>query len=292
MNDETEELNKRQWQDFFQGYSADWNQLYEGTSYDSYGKRFRAKYAMDFVDKYISSGKRVLDIGCGTGWVSCALARKGYKVTGVDFSEKMLEVADKNAHQMGVDSQCTFILGEIDKLKIKESQFDAIIALGYLEYILDPQPVVSEMYRLLAPSGIVVAQIWNRIRMVHLLNFKDGPGRIANPHVVYLKILKWIQMVRKSDVGHPGSSGLKQPGLMRKWYTPSMLDRTMHQAGFLKHEHMGHLFSGLKYGDRLIFSDKTTMLLENGLVWLSQLILFKKMQLLGENYIAVYHRPK
>lgn len=292
MSDDTEELNKRQWQEFFQGYSAEWNQLYEGTSYDSYGKRFRAKYAMDFVDKYISSGKRVLDIGCGTGWVSCALARKGYEVTGVDFSERMLEFANKNAHQMGVDSQCTFLLGEIDKLKIKENQFDAIIALGYLEYILDPQPVVSEMYRLLAPSGIVVAQIWNRIRMVHLLDFREGPGRIANPHGVYLKLLKWIQMLRKSDVDYPVSSGPKHPESTRKWYTPSMLDRTMHQAGFLKHGHMGHLFSGFRYGNRLIFSDKTSILLEDWLVRLSQQTLFKKMQLLGENYIAVYYRPK
>lgn len=285
------DLNKKQWQDFFQEHSSDWDEYYSGTDYASYAKQMRARYAIELVERYVSPGKRLLDIGCGTGWVSCILAQRGYEVIGVDFSERMIELANRNAYHMGVDSRCRFILGEIEETSLGETGFDGIIALGYLEYILKPKPVLSRIFKLLAPSGTFVAQIWNRIRLVHLLNLRDGPARIFNPFAFCPRILRKTALASGFSKTPSRSTKTDQPPLVRKWYTPCMLDRVMRDAGFLKHGYVGHLFAGFRYGNKLLLPDRVALRLEDAFVRLASKGPLRTAQLLGENYIGVYYRP-
>lgn len=57
---------------------------------------------IDYYLKRIPAGQHVLELGCGTGRVSIELAREGRKVTGLDISRPMLEVASQKAHEAGV----------------------------------------------------------------------------------------------------------------------------------------------------------------------------------------------
>lgn len=75
---------------------------------------------VDFIESEIhrDRSKLILDIGCGTGRHAIELAKRGYKVTGIDLSESMLNKARQNASQAGV--QVTFIQKDARKLDFQE----------------------------------------------------------------------------------------------------------------------------------------------------------------------------
>ncbi len=82
----------------------------------------------DFIEREIGENKvfRILDIGCGTGRHSIELAKRGYKVTGIDLSECMLSKACKKAEEAGLEVD--FRLADARELKFS-NEFDAVIML-------------------------------------------------------------------------------------------------------------------------------------------------------------------
>ncbi|MBO4898794.1 MAG: class I SAM-dependent methyltransferase [Lachnospiraceae bacterium] len=96
---------------------------------------------------------RILDLGCGTGEHCKEYIEKGAKeVTGVDISEKMLEVAG----QKNSDPNITYLnmpMEDIDKI---EGEFDLAISSLAMHYVEDYKGVIKNVHRLLAPNGIFV----------------------------------------------------------------------------------------------------------------------------------------
>jgi 2-polyprenyl-3-methyl-5-hydroxy-6-metoxy-1,4-benzoquinol methylase len=92
-------------------------------------------------------GKRILDVGCGSGRFCIAFAQKGAKyVLGVDFAPAMIDIANQLAKQAGVEEQCEFRVGAFPEI-IKESDlpFDAATGNGFFDYIAEPVPIISKM---------------------------------------------------------------------------------------------------------------------------------------------------
>jgi len=70
-------------------------------------------------------GKTILDAGCGLGHYSILLAKKGAKVTGIDISDKMIHIAEKNAEEASVN--CRFFVGDLQDLSMFRSNlFDLV----------------------------------------------------------------------------------------------------------------------------------------------------------------------
>lgn len=92
---------------------------------------------------------RVLDFGCGTGRVTAMLLELGFKVTGYDISEGMLEQA-----RITIGERPEVIL--TSNLDAIDKQWLLIVALGVLDYYQDSTPLWSEWKRLLAPGGILL----------------------------------------------------------------------------------------------------------------------------------------
>ncbi len=91
-----------------------------------------------------------LDVGCGTGLYSLELARRGaIQVTGIDVSEKMIEICKERAKQENLTAKTRFIQVDIMDFKT-DSRFDITIGMGLLDYIKEPLAVLRKMNDLTA----------------------------------------------------------------------------------------------------------------------------------------------
>ncbi len=97
------------------------------------------------------AGKKVLDLGCGTGRHAVLLAKAGAHVTGVDFSEEMLVVARSNAAGLDV----TFLNAELGAVPL-EDPFDLVLCSLVLSHVPDLRPAMKEMARLTRPAGKII----------------------------------------------------------------------------------------------------------------------------------------
>jgi SAM-dependent methyltransferase len=113
-----------------------------------------------------AEGPLVADIGCGSGAVSRELIRLGYDVTGVDFSEPMLETARKVP---GLKLQ----VGDVEHLPFAGNAFDKIICLGVIGNLPDERKALAELHRVLKPHGTLILTVRNLLAASVLL---DPPG--------------------------------------------------------------------------------------------------------------------
>lgn len=98
--------------------------------------------------------RHVLDVGCGPGFFSVLLARLGYEVTAVDYTENMLAEAWKNAVHYGVDID--FRRMDAQKLDFEDGIFDLVISRNVLWNLEQPEQAYREWLRVLKPNGTVM----------------------------------------------------------------------------------------------------------------------------------------
>ncbi|MEN1969150.1 demethylmenaquinone methyltransferase [Lentibacillus sp. N15] len=114
----------------------------------------------DVMDRMqVANGQKALDVCCGTGDWSLALAKKvGPKgtVIGLDFSENMLQVAKEKQKHTFPMKQLSFIYGNAMDLPFEDNTFD-YVTIGFgLRNVPDYMNVLKEMYRVVKPQGKVV----------------------------------------------------------------------------------------------------------------------------------------
>ncbi|WP_416980753.1 class I SAM-dependent methyltransferase [Streptomyces sp. T028] len=106
----------------------------------------------------------VLDLGCGTGSLSLLAAEQGHRVTGVDLSPPMIELA--RAKLAGRDA--VFLLGDAAAPPVGEQRFDAVLVRHVLWTLPDPARVLRHWAGLLRPGGriVLVEGVWGTVTPV------------------------------------------------------------------------------------------------------------------------------
>lgn len=100
------------------------------------------------------NGKKILDIGCGSGRLSVELAKRGAHVVGIDFSQKMLNIASLAAKEQGLEDKCTFIQDNFVNHVFNE-HFRISIALGFFDYTKEPATSLEKMRSLTTEKCIM-----------------------------------------------------------------------------------------------------------------------------------------
>ena len=108
----------------------------------------------------------VIDIACGPGRHSIALAEQGHEVTGLDFSPGLLELARESAAASGYNGRGPlFVSGDMRKLEYPDNSFQTVLMLGNsFGYFSDEdnETALKEAYRVLAKGGFLCVEITNK----------------------------------------------------------------------------------------------------------------------------------
>ena len=136
------------WNHRYSGYSKVNQKELEGIQRDRWKKQF---------ERLLPANKnlKVLDIGTGPGFFTIILEELGYtNITGIDVSEKMLEVARENIQKYGKNnSSIQLIQMDAQKLEFKSETFDIIVSRNLTWNLEKPQQAYSEWLRVLKPNG-------------------------------------------------------------------------------------------------------------------------------------------
>jgi SAM-dependent methyltransferase len=147
------------------------------------------------VSRYAQAGDRVLDLGCGTGELTRALAADGLRVAGCDISRQMLVRAARavgGCHGDGYAGWVRLAPGWRN-LPFESAVFDVVVAASVLEYAAEPAAVLSECARALRPGGVVLYTVpdlrhpvrwaeWLAQRLVRVMKAPSGRDRWSRWH--------------------------------------------------------------------------------------------------------------
>jgi SAM-dependent methyltransferase len=132
-----------------------------------------------YVDLVRSVGNRVLELGCGTGQVTIALAEAGFEVTGLDLSPLMLDVAQEKsaALDLAIRGRLRFVQGDMAAFEL-ESDFDAvIIPFRSFQFLLTSDAQRACLTRIrnhLRPGGVFAAQLFDPILDMCIPGYEAG----------------------------------------------------------------------------------------------------------------------
>ena len=141
-------------------YSSPRSAEYFSYAKEGYGKRFRI--IRNIISTYSEiAGKKILDIGCGTGGIVAGFAEeKNTDVWGVDSNAHYIAALRNFFDQEGVPAH--FMQGDAQKLPFSDSTFDIVVCNDVMEHVPSPDLLFSEIHRILKQKGVVFFSTHNR----------------------------------------------------------------------------------------------------------------------------------
>ncbi|PHV12480.1 class I SAM-dependent methyltransferase [Chitinimonas sp. BJB300] len=109
---------------------------------------------MRYIERY-ATGKRVLDVGIGTGRGSIPLAQRGMDVTGIDSSQAMLD----ETRRLAGDAPMTLLPGDVARLPLPDADFDFLLSLNVVVHFPHWRTILQEWDRVLKPGGRILFDI-------------------------------------------------------------------------------------------------------------------------------------
>lgn len=157
MSPDQEEKIRETWDDMACGYDKFVSDAY------SYVKMVEMPAIMgmlkDLEGKEVLDlkGREALDLGVGSGEYALAFARKGAKVTGLDISQKCLDLVQEKARNEGID--LNLVRGSISDLRFLNRQFDMVFSSTTMHYVEDIEKAFKQVNRLLKNDGIFLLSV-------------------------------------------------------------------------------------------------------------------------------------
>lgn len=122
----------------------------------------------DFIEKIIEREYRgaerelVLDLGCGTGRMTLELAKRGYDMTGIDYSVEMLDIARQNAYDLGISDKVLWLCQDIRDFELYGTVGVAVSCLDTINHLTSPADLsqcFSLVHNYLSNDGLFIFDI-------------------------------------------------------------------------------------------------------------------------------------
>jgi ubiquinone/menaquinone biosynthesis C-methylase UbiE len=131
-----------------EGFQARWYAKNRGT--EAQLAQYRRQAAE--VTAGLADGAEILEVAPGPGFFAVELAKRGYRVTGLDISHTMVEIARENRAGLDID----FRQGDVTQAPFADESFDFVICQAAFKNFRKPVTALNEMHRVLRPGGFAV----------------------------------------------------------------------------------------------------------------------------------------
>ena len=183
-------------------------------------------------------GAAVLDVGCGGGLLSEALAREGAKVTALDLAPDLIKIAKLHRLESGVDVD--YKLCSVETLAAEQpGSFDAITCMEMLEHVPEPASVLAACATLLKPGGRLFVSTLNRTPAAFALAIV-GAEYIAG--VLPKGTHQYRDFIKPSEL----ATWLRQAGLQLEDVSGLMYEPWRNAARVIRRTDVNYLVSALK----------------------------------------------
>jgi len=173
---------------------------------------------LKYVERIVAlPGTRTLDVGCGGGILSEAMARAGAEVLGIDLSRAVLDVAELHALEGGIRVEYRAI-GAEELAQERPAAFDLVTCMEMLEHVPDPAATVKALAALVKPGGHIVVSTLNRNPLAFAVAIV-GAEYIAR--VLPRGTHEYLKFIRPSELARWGrTAGLELKDLTGIAYNP------------------------------------------------------------------------
>ena len=141
-----------------------------------------------YLNLYLPTHGRLLEVGFGTGFYTFPLAQRGYQITAVDLADEYVTRCKTRAEELNLSDQIDFRIGDARKLDgIPRGKFEAILLMGPLYHLLletDRTAALRSAYACLRPGGVIFSALISRFGILGNL-IKDHPAWIENQKEVW-----------------------------------------------------------------------------------------------------------
>jgi SAM-dependent methyltransferase len=164
-------------------------------------------------------GARCLDVGCGPGFATVALADRGYSVDAIDTTSFMLERTRERAAGAQLSARVTARRGDVHALDFPDGSFDLVLLVGVTEWLPDLDGPLREIVRVLKHDGHLVVTCDNRWALANVMDPMLNPALAPARHA----IRRWLT----------GSGWSSAPGIRTTDYSIAGFDRALNAAGLV-----------------------------------------------------------
>jgi len=192
----------------------------------------------------LNKGASVLDVTCGPGLYSVELARRGCRVTGIDFSPASITYARQVAQDRGVDHQCTFIEQDVRQMELQQLHFDAALLIyGQLAVfeVEEAQALLTNIAHALRPGGRLVVELLDQDKVDKSDStwwFNSDGGLWGDAPFIHMGERFWLEeeamSIERFITLHLDTGESDKVILCDQTYAASSMVEMMEQAGFAK----------------------------------------------------------
>ncbi len=156
---------------YFDSAASYWREIYHEDHLLPLIYRERQQTVLHWIDQLaLPTDSHVLEVGCGAGLTSIALARQGHRVCAIDSSPRMIEITNAEASAAKLNGKISTQIGDAHSLAFRENLFHLVVSIGIVPWLHSEAQAILEMERVLRPGGFLILTADNEWRLNFLLD--------------------------------------------------------------------------------------------------------------------------